>query len=100
MPSCSQRAGSATGLSRPTLAGHWIVAPGDMRRASQALATYDQENRDDTALDASLRAYGETWIGALIAALLVSFFAVTGPREPGAIWFDRGALGGVRRDRQ
>jgi rhomboid protease GluP len=68
-----------------------IVAPGDMRRASQALATYDQENRDDTALDASRRAYGETWIGALIAALLVSFFAVTGPREPGAIWFDRGS---------
>jgi hypothetical protein len=62
-----------------------------MRRASQALATYDQENRDDTALDASLRLYGETWIGALIAALLVSFFAVTGPREPGAIWFDRGS---------
>jgi membrane associated rhomboid family serine protease len=68
-----------------------IVAPGDMRRASQTLATYDQENRDDTAVDASRRAYGETWIGALIAALLVSFFAVTGPREPGAIWFDRGS---------
>ena len=35
-----------------------IVAPGDMIRASQALATYDQENRDDTGPDASLRAYG------------------------------------------
>jgi membrane associated rhomboid family serine protease len=68
-----------------------IVAAGDTVRASHALAAYDQENHDAAPVDASLPAYGETWIGALIGALLIGFFAVTGSPERGSIWFDRGS---------
>jgi membrane associated rhomboid family serine protease len=68
-----------------------MVAAGDALRASGALAAYDEENPDETQVDTSPPAYGETWIGGLIAALLVGFFIVTGPRQRGVIWFDRGS---------
>ena len=67
-----------------------MVAVGDAGRASSALAAYDQENRDEAPGDPSPPAYGTTWIGALLAAMLVGFFAVTGPRGPN-VWFDRGS---------
>src|SRR3990172_2203029 len=70
----------------------WVlmVAARDAVPAVDALAAYDEENRDGAPIDALLPAYGETWIGALIAALLVGFFAVTGPPERASIWFDQG----------
>jgi rhomboid protease GluP len=73
-----------------------IVAARDTVRASHALAAYEQENRDDTPVAASLPVYGETWIGALMAALLVGFFAVTGAPEGGSIWFERGSASAER----
>jgi rhomboid protease GluP len=75
-----------------TVAG-WalMVAAGDAMQASRALAAYDEENRDEAQVDTSPPAYGETRIGVLIAALLVGFFVVTGPRQRGVIWFDRGS---------
>jgi len=71
----------------------WVlmVAARDAVPAVDALAAYDEENRDGAPIDALLPAYGETWIGALIAALLVGFFAVTGPPERASIWFDQGS---------
>jgi len=71
----------------------WVlmVAARDAVPAVDALAAYDEENRDGAPIEALLPAYGETWIGALIAALLVGFFAVTGPPERASIWFDQGS---------
>jgi membrane associated rhomboid family serine protease len=66
-----------------------MVATRDAGRASNALVEYDRENRDEPPSDSAPPPYGTTWIGGLIAALLVGFFAVTGPREPN-VWFDRG----------
>jgi membrane associated rhomboid family serine protease len=60
------------------------------RRASSVLVEYDRENRDDAPRDPSPPPYGTTWIGWVIAALLVGFFAVTGPRGPN-VWFDQGS---------
>ena len=75
----------------PTAAGWMVmVAAGDAERASSALAEYDRENRDEPPSDPSPPPYGTTWIGGVIAALLVGFFAVTGPRGPN-VWFDRGS---------
>jgi hypothetical protein len=55
-----------------------IVAAGDAGRASSVLVEYDRENRDEAPRDPSPPPYGTTWIGGVIAALLV-----TGPRGPG-----------------
>src|SRR4029453_5576354 len=75
----------------PTDAG-WMGmgAARDAERASSALVEYDQENRDEAPSDPSPPPYGTTWIGGVIAALLVGFFAVTGPRGPN-VWFDQGS---------
>jgi rhomboid protease GluP len=67
-----------------------MVAAGDAGRASSALVDYDRENREEAPSDPSPPPYGTTWIGGVIAALLVGFFAVTGPRGPN-VWFDRGS---------
>jgi membrane associated rhomboid family serine protease len=67
-----------------------MVAAGDVGRASRVLVEYDRENRDEVPRDPSPPPYGTTWIGGVIAALLVGFFAVTGPRGPN-VWFDRGS---------
>jgi hypothetical protein len=83
--------GIAHRLERTAAGWAVMVAVGDAVWASGALAAYDQENRDEAQVDTSPPAYGETWIGVLIAALLVGFFVVTGPRQRGVIWFDRGS---------
>jgi len=67
-----------------------IVAAGDAERASRVLVEYDRENRDEAPSAPAPPPYGTTWIGGVIAALLVGFFAVTGPRGPN-VWFDRGS---------
>jgi len=85
---------AASGIAHrlETMGGGWrlMVAAGDADRAAHALAAYERENRDEPQLEPSRAAYGTSWIGALIAALLVGFFAVTGPRAPN-VWFDRGS---------
>ncbi len=68
-----------------------MVAAGDAARARGALAAYDAENRDRTVADALPPEYGRTWIGAVVAVLLLAFFAVTGPFDGGSTWFVRGA---------
>jgi membrane associated rhomboid family serine protease len=74
-----------------TAAGWMVmVAAGDAERASSTLVEYDRENRDEVPRDLAPPPYGTTWIGGAIAALLVGFFAVTGPRGP-TVWFDRGS---------
>jgi membrane associated rhomboid family serine protease len=67
-----------------------MVAAGDADSASRVLVEYDRENRDEAPSGPSPPPYGTTWIGGVIAALLVGFFAVTGPRGP-TVWFDHGS---------
>ena len=78
-------------LARTAAGWAVIVAADDAMQASRALAAYDEETRFDAQVDTSPPVYGATWIGVLIAALLISVFAVTGPRQRGVIWFDRGS---------
>ena len=67
----------------PTGAGWMVmVAAGDAGRASSALVEYDRENRDEVPSHPSPPPYGTSWIGGVIATLLVGFFAVTGPVGP------------------
>ena len=74
-----------------------VVAASDLDRASRALAAYDEESRDAGAVDASSPpVYGANWLGTLIAAALIGFFARTGPRAPGNLWFERGSASAER----
>lgn len=92
---------AASGIAHrlePTATG-WavVVAVGDLNRASRALAAYDEESRDAGVIDAwSPPVYGANWMGTLIAAALVGFFARTGPRAPGNLWFERGSASAER----
>jgi rhomboid protease GluP len=78
-------------LARTAAGWAVMVTAGDAMQASRALDAYDEENRVDAQVDTSPPVYGATWIGVVIAALLISFFVVTGPRQRGVIWFDRGS---------
>ena len=82
----------------PTATG-WavVVAASDLDRASRALAAYDEESRDDGAVDASSPpVYGANWLGMFMAVALVGFFARTGPRALGNLWFERGSASAER----
>lgn len=68
-----------------------MVASGNTARAGRALAAYDEENRERPVSEPTLPEYGRTWIGVAVAALLVGFFAVTGPRPDASAWFVRGS---------
>jgi membrane associated rhomboid family serine protease len=75
-------------------AGWAIVVPDpEVRRAERALRAYDAENRVPTAPAPPAPAPGRAaWtVGLLAGALLLGFFALTGPPAPGSRWFDRGA---------
>ena len=73
-----------------------MVAAGEAARARRALAAYDEENRVTSVRDTAPDEYGRTWIGAAVAAALIAFFAVTGARDGGAVWFDRGSASAER----
>lgn len=67
------------------------VSARDTARAKDALTAYDEENRKAASAEAPPPEYGRTWIGAVAAVLLLGFFAVTGPRGEGGVWFQRGS---------
>ena len=73
-------------------AGGWrlLVAAHDAERASAALDAYDAE-RGSAPADEQAPEYGRTPIGFLVAALLVAFYAVTGPADPGSPWARAGS---------
>src|SRR6266404_609868 len=68
-------------------AGSWrlLVAAGDADRSIAALDAYDAERRHATAGEEAPE-YGPTYAGLLVAVLLVGFYAVTGPADPGSAW--------------
>ena len=68
-----------------------VVASKDSARASAALAAYDEENRHAARVVAPAVGRDAIGLGIAVAALLVGFFALTGPRAAGVAWFERGS---------
>jgi hypothetical protein len=66
------------------------VVSGDVARARSVLTAYEQENQE-AAVYETTPIPGRLWVGVIGAALLVGFFAVTGPPVAGPDWFERGA---------
>src|SRR3989454_10175558 len=80
---------------RPRLDG-WalIVAARDAEAARETLDTYDRENianTSDVGADAVAPVRGAAAVGVAIGLLLIGFFAVTGTRASGSVWFERGS---------
>jgi membrane associated rhomboid family serine protease len=75
-----------------------IVPPDDAASALASLAAYDQENsRESTSRrDESTSSRSMTIAGAVVALLLIGFFAITGPRAVGSAWFERGSADATR----
>ncbi len=74
-----------------------FVAGADHERAAGVLEAYERENAAvPRAPTAAAEEYGRTGAGVLMAALLVAFFALTGPRASGVSWFERGSASAER----
>src|SRR5881628_2127899 len=73
-------------------AGSWrlLVAAGDADRSIAALDAYDAERRNAAAGE-EVPEYGPTYAGLLVAVLLVGFYGVTGPADPGSTWAQAGS---------
>ncbi len=70
------------------------VVAADWDRADRALRDYQRENPDAVEApsgDEPSGAPGAGLVGSTLAAALIAFFAVTGPRDSGAVWFERGS---------
>jgi len=73
------------------------VTARDAERAGAALDAYEDENRDEPARPAPAAALpGSRWLGVAVAALLLGFFLVTGPRAAWSPWFERGSATAAR----
>ncbi len=70
-----------------------LVPDPELARARRALRAYDAENRRPPDAPQPAGAPGRTaWaIGLAIGALLLAFFAMTGPPAAGSRWFEQGA---------
>jgi membrane associated rhomboid family serine protease len=73
-----------------------VVADGDSRRASAALAAYDEENRPEPRVPVSPMGRDSIALGIAVAVLLLGFYAFTGPRAAGISWFERGSASAAR----
>jgi rhomboid protease GluP len=75
-----------------------IVPPDDAPSALESLAAYDQENsRDRTSRhDDTTSSRPITIVGAVVALLLIGFFAITGPRAARSPWFEHGSSDATR----
>jgi membrane associated rhomboid family serine protease len=76
----------------------WAVVVGraDGARASAALTAYDEENRPEVRVVAPPVGGDSIGLGVAVAALLLWFFALTGPRTAGVGWFERGSASAAR----
>lgn len=76
----------------PTDVGWAVVVAGrDGARASAALRAYDRENQAEAHVPAPSVGRHSIALGIAAGALLLAFFAVTGPRHAGVAWFERGS---------
>ncbi len=68
-----------------------VVRPGDRERAEAVLSAFDAENRPQPAVPADTLVHRVSYAAFAVAVLLCAFFVVTGPRDAGRYWFERGA---------
>ena len=70
-----------------------LVSDDEAPRAHAALAAYDEETsfERDVAIPEGASFSLASAIGVALGALLLAFFAVTGPPAAGSLWFERGA---------
>jgi len=75
-----------------------IVPPDDVPSALARLAAYDKENSREgpSRHDETTSARPMTIVGAVVALLLIGFFAITGPRAAHSTWFERGSADATR----
>jgi membrane associated rhomboid family serine protease len=74
-----------------------IVPPDDAATAVDALAAYDRENSvEPTSTDDDAPLRPTSIAGAVVALLLIGFFAITGPRAGHSVWFERGSADAAR----
>ncbi len=73
-----------------------VVASDDSAQASAALAAYDEENRREGPVVPPTIGRDCVGLGVALAALLLGFFALTGPRTAGGAWFQRGSASAAR----
>jgi len=83
---------------RRRLDGWAVIVPSDNAPSALAsLAAYDQENsRESTSGDETTSSRPMTIVGAVVALLLIGFFAITGPRAVRSAWFERGSADATR----
>src|SRR2546425_1515361 len=67
-----------------------VVASDDSAQASAALAAYDEENPHEVGVPAPAVGRDSIGLGVAVAALLLGFFTLTGPRASGGARFERG----------
>jgi membrane associated rhomboid family serine protease len=68
-----------------------IIAWHDRDRAAAELAQFARENPVEIEPVPERQEYGRTPAGILLAAALLAFYAVTGPRAAGSLWFRAGS---------
>jgi membrane associated rhomboid family serine protease len=75
-----------------------IVPADDAASALASLAAYDQENSREglSHHDAIESSRPMSIVGAVVALLLIGFFAITGPRAAHSAWFERGSADATR----
>ncbi len=75
-----------------------IVPPDDVALALEALAAYDQEDAREvaTGADEVTPSRPPTIVGAVVALLLIGFFAITGSRAGRSAWFEHGSADASR----
>ncbi len=72
------------------------VAEVDQEPAAVVLETYERENSQAPGATTPSEEYGPTGVGIAMAALLVAFFVLTGPRAEASLWFERGSASAQR----
>ena len=74
-----------------------IVPQEDAASALASLAAYDQEScREDASRHDETTSRPMTIVGAVVALLLIGFFAITGPRAAHSAWFEHGSADATR----
>ena len=83
-------AGIDTRLDWSTQGYVLTVRDTDRQRADAVLDAFDDENRHQDSAGSDRFEIGTSSAAVVIAALLCAFFVVTGPRDAGGEWFQRG----------
>jgi membrane associated rhomboid family serine protease len=82
--------GIANGLASARGLWHVSVDEENAERARAVVGAYELENAERPAAPDATPEYARTGIGFALAAGILLFFAVTGPRNVSVAWFERG----------